>query len=1340
MASGAFGEFPFKRRRRPDSADALSLFDGGGQMGELMRSINWAQTPLGPVKKWPQSLKTALSILLKQRTAVFIFWGPEHVQFYNDAYRPILGTTKHPAAMGQRGAECWPEIWDIILPMLQAVQRGESTAVKDGLLVIDRHGYLEEGYYTYTYSPIAEETGTVGGVFCVVYDTTDRVIGERRLRTLRDLASRTATRDAGEACLSAVATLAANPYDVPFAALYLYENGRKCAKLAGAAGIEAGSPACPQEIAFGGGELSILAQAASTGRVVEISDLAQHVALLPGGPWSVGAESGIVLPLMLPGQALPTGFLIAGVNPRKRLDIGYRTFFELVAGQIATAVAEARAYEEERKRAEALAELDRAKTTFFSNVSHEFRTPLTLMLGPLTDILTREPVFIEQCRNELAMAHRNCLRLLKLVNTLLDFSRIEAGRVQARYEPADLATLTSDLASVFRSACEKANLRLTVQCPPLPEPVFVDREMWEKIVLNLLSNAFKYTFEGEIAVSLLSAGKTVELSVTDTGVGIAEAELEHVFERFRRVEGTAGRSQEGSGIGLALVQELVKLHGGGVRVESQIGKGSTFTVSIPCGSAHLPADRIGAPRTQASLATGAQSFLEEILRWLPDPAPPSTLMEAVPSRSPEQEAPTAQVQRSRILIADDNADMRDYLRRLLADSYDVETVSDGKAALDRVKREPPDLLLTDVMMPGLDGFGLLQRIRAHADFSALPVILLSARAGEESRVEGLRAGADDYIVKPFSARELLARISSRLEIARLRQGAAEAERRLLGEAEVERHKLRDLIQLAPAAMAVLWGPDHVFQLVNRDYVKAVGRSEESLIGKSIREALPEIAHQVFPQLLDRVYRTGEPHAEAEAHSKLDRRGDGTLEDRYFNFVCQPWKDAKGAVQGVFVHAVDISDQVFARRRLEESDRRLRSILDREQQARSTAELLNRVGPTLVSQLDFRALVQSVTEIATELVGAEFGVFIDLAGGKPDVSAAVSVAGTAEPEKLHLSLDTPLLSATLRDRRAMRVNDVRSEPQFAQLFGQLAARSCLTAPVISRSGEVLGGLLFAHSAPTQFVEAHEQVITGIAAQAAIAIDNARLFEQAQWVQGELKRSNQELRRANRDLEVFAYSASHDLQEPLRAVAISAQLLERSLAPQVGGEDALFLSTILAGAKRITGLVEDLLAYLRATKYEEGPIPNVDSRRVLDDVLASLRTRIEEAGATVTVGEMPRAGIHERGLALLFQNLISNAIKYRRAEPLRVHISAQEENGWHVFSVEDNGIGIEPQFSGQIFGLFKRLHSREEYPGSGIGLAICQRVVEQYGGRIWLERSAPRTGSTFRFALPLRPAAT
>jgi signal transduction histidine kinase len=290
---------------------------------------------------------------------------------------------------------------------------------------------------------------------------------------------------------------------------------------------------------------------------------------LPVGPAKQHLSEALALPLISLGEDRPVGVLIAGVNPSRRLDSEYHTFYDLIAVQVATAIQNAHTAEEERKHLEALAELDRAKTAFFSNVSHELRTPLTLMLGPVENLLAEDQLSLPpDVKDQLEVASRNGARLLRLVNTLLDFSRIEAGRIRANFEPTDLSAITIELASVFRSATEKAGLHLELNCPPLPEPVYIDREMWEKVVLNLLSNAFKFTFAGTITVALSQVGSVVELRVSDTGVGIPAEHLPHLFERFHRVENSRSRTHEGSGIGLALVQELVKLHGGSVRAES----------------------------------------------------------------------------------------------------------------------------------------------------------------------------------------------------------------------------------------------------------------------------------------------------------------------------------------------------------------------------------------------------------------------------------------------------------------------------------------------------------------------------------------------------------------------------------------------------------------------------------------------------------------------------------------------------------------------------------------------------------------------------------------------------
>jgi PAS domain S-box-containing protein len=443
-------------------------------------------------------------------------------------------------------------------------------------------------------------------------------------------------------------------------------------------------------------------------------------------------------------------------------------------------ITEKKAHEREiARQREELAKLDTLKTQFFANISHEFRTPLTLMLGPLEDTLANSHGIIPmRAAASLTTAHRNALRLLKLVNTMLDFSRIEAGRVQASYEATDLGTLTAELASNFESLCEKAGLRLIVNCPTgnrsgeeghvanVDHDAYVDHDMWEKIVLNLVSNAFKFTMKGEIEVGLELADGRAKLTVRDTGVGIPPEELPRMFERFHRIERSRGRTHEGTGIGLALVEELVKLHGGTITVSSELGKGSTFTVTIPLGKAHLDESRIGSVLTLASTAVSQAAYLEEARRWLPDElADDRGVFAGVGS------AADTGTEKPRILWADDNADMRAYVSRLLESRFEVQAVCDGEAALEAARARPPHLILSDVMMPKLDGLGLLSALRADPLLREIPVILLSARAGEESRIDGIQVGADDYLVKPFTARELIARVEMHIKMSRLRQSA-----------------------------------------------------------------------------------------------------------------------------------------------------------------------------------------------------------------------------------------------------------------------------------------------------------------------------------------------------------------------------------------------------------------------------------------------------------------------------------------------------------------------------------------------------------------------------------------
>ncbi|MFG1764798.1 ATP-binding protein [Micromonospora parva] len=743
------------------------LFIGGGETGRLMAELDWARTPLGPVSEWPQSLRAAVRMVLSSRYPMLLLWGENHSQLYNDAYSALIGD-KHPAALGDDVRATLAEVWDVLAPL---VEEAKATAVASWVpalqLLLNRAGYREEAYFSVSHAPARDDDGRIVGVLTVCSEVTQQVIGERRLRLLRDLSvlgdGRTVDVDATGARL--VGVIDDHPLDVPFAAIYL-RDGTTLRRIACTGdrrhaqtlpdAVELTDPGAP---AYAWG----LADAAE-GRATEVTDVADRLPL-PAGPWDDPVRTALALPLSSADEGQPRGVLLAGVSPSRGLDEAYRSFHQLLAQQISVALRNAQEYEEERRRVEAMAELDRLKTDFFANVSHEFRTPLTLILGPLTDALADGAAPLAPVQRErVETGWRNATRLLTLVNSLLTFSSLEAGRARSDARLVDLAALTAELAGVFRAAVERAGLTLEVSCPPLPRPVAVDPVNWERIVTNLLSNALKYTFIGRIRVTLDADDEEVRLTVSDTGIGIAERDLPKLFERFHRVRGARSRSHEGTGIGLALVHELARLEGGDVRVTSQVGVGSRFTVTLPWSATHRTP--VSGP-TPGGRGDAARAAVEEAVGWLTEPS------DAVTEPDPATRTTTDELAGARILLADDNADMRAYLTRLLtAQGWRVRAVTDGQQAFDEIHRDLPDLVLTDVMMPVMDGFDLVRRLRADPATRALPVLVLSARAGGEASVEGLSLGADDYLVKPFAAAELVARIRASIRRARDRTPAA----------------------------------------------------------------------------------------------------------------------------------------------------------------------------------------------------------------------------------------------------------------------------------------------------------------------------------------------------------------------------------------------------------------------------------------------------------------------------------------------------------------------------------------------------------------------------------------
>lgn len=869
---------------------------GGGEMGSLIREFDWTATSLGASSGWPLSLKTSIAIMLRSGYTIFVWWGPDMIMFYNDAYRQVLGK-KHPLALGKPASLVWSEIWGQIGPMMsQVLNEGRQFYAEDLLFLIERKGFIEECYFTFSYSPIPDDEGGVGGIFCACNEETAKVLRQRRLKTLNDLSAATRElRNVGDVFDVCTPILADNANDIPFSLLYRFHPMANEAKLAGYTGFtDHRHQALVQVIRLdeSNGSGWPLIQAADAGKPITIENVKNLFDFLPAGPWDLGPERAVILPISQSGQE-PYGFLVTGISPKLEFDEEYRSYLDLIAGQISSAIASVQAFEAERRRAEALADIDRAKTAFFSNISHEFRTPLTLMLGPLEELLGQysgdlSPVTLQSLRS----THRNAMRLLRLVNTLLDFSRIEAGRIQAQYYPVDICGFTRDLASAFRSLIENAGVDFVVDCTEPADPVYVDREMWEKIVLNLVSNAYKYTLAGKITVTLQQERDRVLLQVSDTGVGIPEKELPRMFERFHRVKSSIGRTHEGTGIGLSLVNELVKMHKGAISIESKEGVGSTFTVSIPIGKTHLPPEQVfsGADGKYDSLIrdlyiSEVASLSGEEARSLGDGLPNEMAIES---------------KGERVLVVDDNGDMRAYISTLLNKSYLVDTAINGREALEKLQLWTPSLIISDIMMPVMDGIQLLDAVKSNPETAGVPVILLSARAGEEAKIEGYNVGADDYLVKPFSAKELLARVQAQIKTARIR-------------AMAEAH-LRNLFMQAPIAIAIYRGPQLLIELANEKVLELWGRTAEQVLNKPLFEALPEVNREIFEPLIMGVYNTGERFFGPEIPATLQR--NGKIETVYVNFTLEALSDVDGKISAVMVVANEVTDLVNARRMAE----------------------------------------------------------------------------------------------------------------------------------------------------------------------------------------------------------------------------------------------------------------------------------------------------------------------------------------------------------------------------------------------------------------------------------------
>ncbi|HMG88968.1 MAG TPA: PAS domain-containing protein [Chryseolinea sp.] len=878
------------------------------KMGQLIADFDWSKTPLGPIDSWSQSLRTTVSLMLSNRFPMLLWWGKDYIGIYNDAYIPVLGA-KHPWGLGKPVRICWSEVWPTLKPLIdRPFSGGAATWLDDLMVVLNRHGFPEETHFTIAYSPVPDEQAAkkIGGVLATVTETTDKVVGERRLNLLRDLGADTINSTTKEEICKTIAKVVGNsPYDIPFAMFYLADDERKNLHLVSSAGVNVGERISPVTVRLDKNDRQLLpyAEVFESGMLEVIEQLPRKCSYVPDQPWSDPAHTAVVIPIPSAQRKHNVGVIVAGVSPRLPFNTSYRSFFELLTSQVARAISYATAFEEERKRIEALEQIDKAKTVFFSNISHEFRTPLTLMLNPLEELLARKDSNLSSADMEsIGTTHRNALRLLKLVNSLLDFSRIESGKQHANFTKVDIVNYTKNLVSNFRSVVEKAGLKLVVKTSKIKQPVYIDRHMWEKIVFNLLSNALKYTLRGTITVELKETKGNVILKVKDTGIGIPQEELPNLFKRFHRIQQAGGRTFEGTGIGLSLTKELVHLHKGEITAESKLNKGTTFIVSVPSGKKHLP----GGASFTLSRPNGKTVASESVRDAFVEEA--HSLVESSSNKVSVSISTTND--RPNVMIVDDNADMRSHLKSILSGNFNVVTAGNGRDALNKMNEQLPDVVVTDIMMPVMDGIELLRTIKSNKSTANIPVILLTARSGEESRIEGWGMGADDYLVKPFSSKELSARVASQIQTQRIRLDA--------------QNEIRTIFRQSPFGILVMEGKKFVITLVNNKMVDVFGRPEHELIGKSINELYPEVEAQGIMELLDGVYRTGDPYVASEMAITFNRFGK--MQTGWFDFVYEPRRDVQGNITGVICSGLEVTDKVVTQKKIAEREQEIRNVL------------------------------------------------------------------------------------------------------------------------------------------------------------------------------------------------------------------------------------------------------------------------------------------------------------------------------------------------------------------------------------------------------------------------------
>ncbi|MDV6348253.1 PAS domain S-box protein [Nitrosomonas sp. Is35] len=1026
------------------------------------------------------------------------------------------------------------------------------------------------------------------------------------------------------------------------------------------------------------------------------------------------------------------------------------------------------AMEEQEQLNQRLTELDHLKSQFFANVSHELRTPLTLIIAPLENRmrwLTGSNASAEE-RHETGLMLRNARILYRHVTDLLDAAKLEAGRMPVFWARFDLAELVRVTASYFELLAKERDIAFQVITPEACA-VESDSEKLQRILLNLLSNAFKFTQDkGCIFIRLVTTEACAQIEVQDNGPGIPAEMREHVFERFMQVESSVTRQHGGTGLGLAIVKDFADLLHGKLELEESPGGGALFRITLPRTA---PA---GSVLRDAPVSLD-EIIVHEVMDELQGPAQRTSL-------------PVTATRLPLILVVEDNADMNRFIADMLQPRYRVASAFNGREGLEQALKLAPDLILSDVMMPEMDGEQMVQQIRQHAELDGVPIIMLTAKADDDLCVKLLKSGVQDYLNKPFAVDELLVRVDKLvLERQMVREQLRQSEARFQATFE------QAAVGISIISLEGYW------LRVNHKLCAILGYSQDELMALTFQDV-------TYPDDLEadinNVKRMLSGEIAAYAMEKRYIRKDGRV--IWINLHVSLVRKPDNAPDYFIAVVEDIQSRKEIAANFKEA-RRIANLghwtwngVDKQTWSEELYLIYGR--DTALPPADYQEMASFYTvdswnklaaavqkcwrdgaafECDAEVVrpDGEHRWTISRGEAVPDADGRIiAMRGTVQDiterklgemalqeskEQLKLFIEYAPASLAMFDREMRYLafsqrwrNDYNMGDRdllgvchydaFPEIGEEWKAihRRCLAGEIVRaeedcferadgsvqwlrwevrpwhKAGGAVGGIVMF----TEDITYRKQ------AEAALQQLNADLEKRVAERTAELKMLNQ-------SLESFVYSVSHDLKAPLRGVEGYSRLLEEDYSDRLDDEGRLFITNLRAGVTRMNELIDDLLAYSRMERRK------LESNML--DLTALTHRVIAECGGEIAarqievICDLPLLMVNgdRDGLVMVLRNLLENAIKFsQHAAHPRIEFGADRDDRHVILWVRDNGIGFDMKYNQRIFEIFERLHRLEDYPGTGIGLALVKKAMQRMGGRVWAQ-STPGEGATFYLEL-------